>query len=179
MMLAGRLWVNGEYHHHYGSITIHCTMIWTWKMQFLLFDWNKSLNALGWNSVRSWREGPKSWKMSNSSNDVNSVGFHLGHEAAPAALLSAPVSAESSVKTTCVFIVWELSIFSIIPFEFQTILLFIFKLLVYYLGVQQITKLMVWIVSRFLSHGSDHFRNNNKDKTNVTLNKIFKCVKTK
>ena len=49
-------------------------------------------------------------------------------------------------------------------------------------GVQRITKLTVRIVSRFLSHGTDHFRinNNNKDnKTNVTLNKIFKCVKTK
>ena len=48
------------------------------------------------------------------------------------------------------------------------------------LGVQRITKLTVWFGSRFLSHGSDHFRiNNNKkdNKTNVTLNKIFKCVK--
>ena len=47
----------------------------------------------------------------------------------------------------------------------------------YTLGVRRITKLMVQIVSRFLSHGSDHFRfnnNNNKDKkSNVTLNKIF------
>ena len=43
-------------------------------------------------------------------------------------------------------------------------------------GVQRITKLTVRIGSRFLSHGSDHFRinNNNKDnKTNVTLNTIF------
>ena len=50
------------------------------------------------------------------------------------------------------------------------------------LGVQRITKLTVWFGSRFLSHGSDHFRiNNNKkdNETNVTLNKIFKRVKTK
>ena len=49
------------------------------------------------------------------------------------------------------------------------------------LGVQRITKLTVRIGSRFLSHGSDHFRinNNNGNKTNVTLYKIFNRVKTK
>ena len=52
-------------------------------------------------------------------------------------------------------------------------------------GVQWIRKLTVRIVSLFLSHGSDHFRINNNNKDNkttcdfVTLNKIFKCVKTK